>query len=194
MDDFIKYIIKFLLGEENLHLFNQVGYGEHSSVAILIVPSSFFEKNIYLTQNSQPKLPLDEIEGVPILFGEGKVVRKKGADSSIWGSDCQYLFLISRYEECLNHQDRDLYGRFIGKKSLPNRAVFLMRPIVDEYGSLLRGWFRELGFSIIESPKSFRHIYLTHDVDEIWQRDNLYRALRTAVKRTINHEKIYLKV
>ena len=77
MDDFIKYIIKFLLGEENLHLFNQVGYGEHSSAAILIVPSSFFEKNIYLTQNSQPKLPLDEIEGVPILFGEGKVVRKK---------------------------------------------------------------------------------------------------------------------
>lgn len=24
-------------------------------------------------------------------------------------------FLITRYEECLNHQDRDQYGRLIGK-------------------------------------------------------------------------------
>lgn len=188
-DEFVQYIIKFLLGEENIHLFNQVSYGKSSSTAILIVPSSFFEENIYLTSKSLPKLPLDEIEGVPILFGEGKVVQNKEQIVVYGDLIASTFFLISRYEECLNHQDRDSYGRFIGKKSLPNRAGFLMRPIVDEYGKLLRSWFQKLGFSIVESPESFKHIYLTHDVDEIWQWNNLYRALRTTVKRTIKREK-----
>ena len=47
-------------------------------------------------------------------------------------------FLISRYEEMYRRSERDSYGRFPGKSSLPYRAGFLHRPIIDEYGEALR--------------------------------------------------------
>lgn len=78
-----------------------------------------------------------------------------------------FRFLITRYEEYVNKEDRDQYGRLLGRKSLPYRSGFLMRPIVDEYGKLLRGWLRETGFSVEEPLDEYGHIYLAHDVDEI---------------------------
>ncbi len=188
MENCIKYIIQFLLGEQNLHLAGKVGYAMCSDAPVVIIPSGFFYEDVYLTPDSMPCLPLEEIEGVPLLFGKGKV-KRNGRQMVVYADIiASTYFMVTRYEECMNHQDRDIYGRLTGTKSLPYRAGFIMRPIVDEYGRLLRRWLRETGNDAAEPPASFRHLYLTHDVDEIWQWDNLYRALRTFVKRVFCHK------
>ena len=186
MEEVINYIVQFLLGKENAHFANQVGYADNSTASVVIVPSHFFDDNIYMTQGSMPQMPLDEIDGVPLLFGTRQIIRNDRQIIVSADIVASTYFLITRYEECLNNTDRDTYGRFIGTKSLPYRAGFLMRPVVDEYGKLLRGWLRETGVSVKEPLEGYEHIYLTHDVDQIWQWDNLYHALKTSAKRFIS--------
>ncbi len=189
MEDFVQYIIGFLLGEQNSHLAKNVAYANESKAPIVIIPSNFFDKNIYMTADSMPQIPLKELEGVPLLFGNEKIL--KVGSQIIVEADiiASTFFLITRYEECIDKKNRDKYGRIIGRRSLPYRAGFLMRPIVDEYGKLLRKWLREAGMTVEDSALGYKHIYLTHDVDQIWQIDSLYHALRTLIKRVVYREK-----
>ena len=60
---------------------------------------------------------------------------------------------------------RDAHGRFPGRESLPYRAGFLHRPIVDEYRLLLHRWIRQSHLRVPEIKKQVRKVYLTHDVD-----------------------------
>jgi hypothetical protein len=69
--------------------------------------------------------------------------------------------------------NKDKHGRFIGKKSLPYLGGFIHRPIVDEYGKILRDLLQTAGLKIEESPKRFSNIVFTHDVDKIEQFQNL---------------------
>lgn len=181
MEHFIQYIIKFLLGEQNSHLVNHIAYAKDSDAPVVIIPSHFFDDNIYMTQDSMPQIPLKEINGIPLLFGNEKIV--EDGRQLITKADiiAGAFFLISRYEECIDQENRDGYGRMIGKKSLAYKAGFLMRPIVDEYGKLLREWLRKVGIPAEEPPVGYRHIYLTHDVDVIWQVNNF----RTFIKSII---------
>jgi len=55
---------------------------------------------------------------------------------------------------------RDIYGRFPGKESLPYRAGFIDRPLVDEYGRLLRRQLREMGVEVPEPPKQIKKYIL----------------------------------
>lgn len=185
MEHFIEYIIQFLLGEQNQHLISEVAYIEKSSAAVVIIPSEFFSDNVYMTQSSMPKLPLKEIEGIPLLFGSEEITRKERQIVISADIIASTFFLISRYEECVNRTNRDRYGRMIGTKSLPYRAGFLMRPVVDEYGKLLRKWLRETGIHVEEPSAGYKHIYLTHDVDQIWQVRSLYCAFKTFAKRFV---------
>ena len=66
----------------------------------------------------------------------------------------------------------------LGKNSLPYRAGFLHRPIVDEYRILLRKWLRQYGLRIPEIPKEIQHIYLTHDLDS----PTLYRTWKGVIR------------
>lgn len=145
MDDFIKYIIEFLVGGQNIHLVHQVQYADHGTAPVLIIPSGFFDDDIYMTQASMPQLPLEEVNGVPLLFGNAQIIRNDQQIVVFADIIASTFFLITRYEEYVNKGDRDQYGRLSGRKSLPYRADFLMRPIVDEYGKLLRRWLRETG-------------------------------------------------
>lgn len=189
MQGFIQYIIKFLLGEENSYLVNKVEYAYESSAAVVIVPSAFFDDNIYMTQASMPCVPLKEINGIPLLFGDNKIEQTERQFIVKADIIASTFFLITRYEECINKKNCDKYGRMLGKESLPYRAGFLMRPIVDEYGKILREWLRKVGISVKEPPEGYQHVYLTHDVDQIWQLDSLYQALRTFIKRVVLHKK-----
>lgn len=72
MENYIEYVIQFLLGEQNIHLADKVGYATCSDAAVVIIPSAFFNQDVYLTPASIPRLPLDEIEGVPLLFEREK--------------------------------------------------------------------------------------------------------------------------
>ncbi|NDV45866.1 hypothetical protein D0T49_02220 [Paludibacter sp. 221] len=164
------YIIEFLLrGENTSDIISEIAYtsdvNKHPKYKLVIVKSDFFDDAIYGTEKSLPKLPLNNFEGIPILFGDAKI-EKKG-ETTVLHADiiASTYFLISRYEEYVRREIRDVHGRFPGKESLPYQAGFISYPLVDEYGKLLRKLLRETGFDIQEPKPQIKKIYLTHDVD-----------------------------
>ena len=174
----VDYIIRFLLGDchSEAHL---VGYTSDVSrfgrYRVVIVPSRFFDEGVYLTSKSLPHLPLQSVEGVPLLFGQPSI--RTYGDTIVVDADivASSFFLLSRYEELVSADKVDIHGRFSATDSLPWRAGFLDRPIVDEYGGLLRSWLRTAGINIPEPPQEFSRVYLTHDVDAL----GLYRSARS---------------
>lgn len=172
MIDTIKYIIRFLVGVElpDKEL-SKIGYtddeSEYANYKLIIKPSGFFNEDVYATADSLPALPLKLWEEIPILFGEPEV--EKRDDLTILHADiiAGTYFLISRYEEMVRPTVRDVHGRFPGKESLPYRAGFIDRPIVEEWGVLFRNCLLEAGFKIAEVEKKIKKVYLTHDVDQL---------------------------
>ena len=166
MPEIVRYLLRFMVGErlsDDVSRF--VGYTADaacfSSYKVVIIPSDFFEEGIYGTVKTKPSLPLQNMEGVPFLFGTPDIQRI--GDTIVVHADliASAYFLLSRYEEMLHREDRDVYGRFPGRASLPYRAGFIDRPVVDEYGKLIRKW---LNLNGINTP-FIRKINLTHDVD-----------------------------
>jgi hypothetical protein len=171
MNETILYLIRFLLGEHvPPEISRQIGYTSDTarfhSYKIVIIPSGFFDENTYNTAHSIPKIPLRQMDGIPILFGSPQLERN--GDTLIIHADlvASAYFLLSRYEEIVRRNIRDTHGRFPGRESLPYKAGFIHRPVIDEYGRLLRKWLSNNGIKIPEPPQTIRHIHLTHDVDE----------------------------
>ena len=98
-------------------------------------------------------LPLTIWEETPILFGEAKT--EQIGETKVIHADlvAGTFFLITRYEEVIRRDVRDVHGRFPGKESLPYRAGFIDRPLVEEYGKLLRSQMREVCCDIPEPPR-----------------------------------------
>ena len=210
MQKIIDYIIQFLIRDE--HNAHHVGYCNDKTqwpkYKVVIVPSNFFDNNIYGTQQSMPSLPLQEIEGIPFLYGSPHI--EKIENTIVCHADliASTYFLISRYEEYINpNNNRDTHGRYIGKQSIPAKANFIHRPIVEEYGELLRKLLQQTNITLSPLPQQINHIYLTHDVDSITNyrrlRGFLGGTYRSIVKRTeslttilkslfnINHDPAY---
>lgn len=197
MNEILSYIIRFLLSNELSEQTQEIiGYtsieSEFSQYKLVIFPSDFFNQDTYGTKKSLPQLPLSNYEDVPILFGEPKI-EKKGETLVLYADIiASTYFLISRYEEIIRRDIRDEHGRFPGKESLPFKAGFITRPIVEEYGKLLRNLLRKQGVNIPEPKSEIRKIYLTHDVDVIAH----YRHLRSicgALLKNRSQLKIALK-
>ena len=189
MSKIIDYIIQFLIRDE--HNAHHVGYcndkTQWSKYKVVIVPSNFFDDDIYGTQKSMPSLPLQEIEGIPLLFGTPKI--EKFENTIICHADiiASTYFLISRYEEFINpNTNRDTHGRYIGKQSIPAKANFIHRPIIEEYGKLLRNLLEQIDISLPPIPQKINHIYLTHDVDSITN----YRRLRGLIGGILRRENL----
>jgi hypothetical protein len=170
MTDIVRYIISFLLDENTVDDISRfIGYtsspGSFSDYKIVIIPSGFFDDEIYGTYLSHPSLPVKELEGMPFIYGKSAMERV--GDTIVIYADliASTYFLISRYEEFLNRNMRDEYGRFVGHESLPYRAGFINRPVVDEYGIFLRGLLNQCGVKTKTNDHSIRMINLTHDVD-----------------------------
>ncbi|MGN0187857.1 MAG: polysaccharide deacetylase family protein [Paludibacteraceae bacterium] len=196
MNETVSYIIRFLLNGNDT-LVERVGYTSDvacfSQFSVVVVPSDFFADGVYGTPRSEPSLPLQNMDGVPLLFGEPRM-ELHGQTLVVYADVVASAFyLLSRYEEWLHpHDARDVHGRFIGRKSLPGRAGFIHRPIVDEYGVLLRTWLRQVGCAVEEPSPGFSEIYLTHDVDTI----AYYRHLRGflgGIKRAIFGRETHLR-
>lgn len=183
----IPYLLRFLLGEGVPEATcRQVGYTADertfSTYRLVILPSGFFGADVYGTPRSLPSLPLPMLEGsLPILFGQPEITRR--GHTLILHADliAGAYFLLSRYEEWMRPEARDAHGRFPGRESLAHRAGFLLRPIVDEYGRLLRRLLRESGCRAPEPPEQFAEINLTHDVDEPF----FCRSLRSIARETL---------
>jgi len=175
----IQYIVRFLLGEDiSDDLLSQVGYTddpkEYHRYKLVIIPSTFFSTEIYGSLKSIPSVPLQIWEEAPILFGNPLIEVIEGTRILHPDLVASTYFLISRYEEMVRDDVRDVHGRFPGIESLPYRAGFIDSPLVEEYSKLLRIQLREAGCEIPEPPKEIRKIYLTHDIDQL----SHYRSVR----------------
>ncbi len=176
----VEYIIRFLLpNNENLAVL--IGYtnntAEFSKFKVVIRPSSFFNKEVYGCDISLPSLPLHKIDDIDLLFGTPHIEQNNGTvvvDADIIASS---FFLLSRYEEFIGKEKLDEHHRFDGKKSLPYRANFINRPIVEQYSHLLIKWLNMAGIQTSHPPCGFSNIYLTHDIDAI----GLYQHIRGAL-------------
>lgn len=187
MKSVISYITRFLIGNNTTEgLSSLVGYtadtNTFSRYRVVIIPSPFFRENVYGKKISMPQLPLDEIEGVPLLFGSPKT--EWHGDTWVVHADiiASAYFLLTRYEEIRKREVRDIHGRFPGKESLPYKGGFIHRPIVDEYGKLLRKWLRQAQVSAAKEPApQIKKIWLTHDVDAPF----FCRSFRNIARETI---------
>ncbi|MDR2920721.1 MAG: polysaccharide deacetylase family protein [Tannerella sp.] len=186
MNDIIRYIIQFLVGTDSATgISDLIGYTSDETsfhnYKVIIYPSDFFDQKIYGTAHSMPVLPLKHIDDIPILFGQALVEQKDGRLIVYADIIAGSFFLLSRYEEIIQRNIRDKHGRFPGKESLPFRAGFIHRPVVDEYGRLLRDWLSQVGVNVESPPEVFQRINLTHDVDapffmRTWR--NIARGIR----------------
>lgn len=188
MEKIISYIINFLVGGEHAGTFGSlVGYTDDPrkfpQYKVVILPSPFFKENIYGKAESLPQLPLSTIEEVPLLFGTPEI--EWHGETLVVHADiiASSYFLITRYEEIRRRNERDIYGRFPGKSSLPYRAGFIHRPVVDEYGKLLRKWLRDTNVKIAEPEQKIKKIWLTHDVDAPFYCRTLRNFLRVGIKK-----------
>lgn len=149
---------------------------------LVIVPCGFFGDDVYGKASSLPILPLADIEGIPLLFGTSQIERRtEGSDPRlVIHADivASAYFLLTRYEEVVRRNVRDEHGRFPGRESLPFRAGFLHRPIVDEYAALLRRWASDVGIELARPNRRFS-VLLTHDVDSLGPERGLFLAGRS---------------
>jgi len=179
MTEIIEYIICFLLGDTvSKKVVAKVGYTsnpkEYRKYKLVIKSSDFFSEGVYGSHDSIPQIPLQIWEESPIFFGNTEV--QQVGTTRIIHADliASTYYLISRYEEMVRKDIRDVHGRFPGKESLPYRAGFIDSPIVDEYGKILRNQLREIGLDVPEPKPAIRKIFLTHDVDQL----SHFRSLR----------------
>lgn len=192
MTDIEAYIVRFLLGDHLTEdVYRLVGYTsdprDYANYKLVIVPSGFFNEEVYGTASTLPRLPLPTIENIPLLFGSPDVTRV--GDTLVTRADfiASAFFLISRYEEWMRKDCRDKHGRFPGKESLPARGRFIDRAVIDEYGSVLRKWLRQAGCNAPEPPEAFRRIHLTHDVDAPFRCRTWKHVARETLKGNIYH-------
>lgn len=188
----LHYIIRFLVGDDiPRELVETIGYTADPSrfdrYNVVIIPSGFFNEQTYGTPASLPELPLREVQGIPLLFGTPQ--EEWVGDTWVVHADiiASTYFLISRYEEMMRRGVRDEHGRFPGKESLPHRAGFLHRPIVDEYRLLLYRWLRQSKLHVPELQKQIRRVYLTHDVDA----PTLYRTWKGLIRSIRDKRGLY---
>ncbi|MFH1370572.1 MAG: polysaccharide deacetylase family protein [Planctomycetota bacterium] len=188
----IEYVLSVLLREDDRALIpaeKKVVYTFDSieGPCVQIIPSGFFNDGTYGTPKSLPSLPLKEIEGVPLLFGSPRVERKGNRLVVYADIIASTFFLVTRYEEVIRRNVRDKYGRFPGKESLPYRANFIHRPIVEEYAAILRKWLRNIGLNVKEPSRKFS-VLLTHDMDEICKYVRFSQPLRQVAKAFLGRE------
>ncbi|GBU28552.1 hypothetical protein R84B8_02112 [Treponema sp. R8-4-B8] len=185
MDKITAYIIDFL-ARFHVSESSVVHYGKIEDVSanakIIIVPAFFnFEiKNL-------PETPFFQVDSIPVLFGSSKIERQNGKLIIYADIIASSFFLLSRYEEILKPECRDEHGRFLAKDSIVFQQGYGNRPLVDEYGILLRKWLREIGVNVTAENKGFGKIRLTHDVDEPFHFSRLQTVCKQYLKNLLKY-------
>ena len=96
------------------------------------------------------------------------------------------FFMLTRWEEAVI-PDKDLHGRFPASKALVVKSGFILRPIIDEYISLLRYWLLTLGYPVSPDTAEYK-VVPTCDVDTpyYWRSGPLWRILVGRLRRDPN--------
>lgn len=162
------------------------GAAKSDCARLQILPSDFFGWR-YGSAQSLPGPILQRINGVPLLYGAPSVER--AGQSLVIRADviASTYFLLTRYEEWVRRDVRDAHGRFPGKESLPYRAGFIDRPVVEEYGQLLRTWAREVGIHLPAAKRRFS-VLLTHDVDTLGINPSPLQPLRSLASGLVGRQ------
>jgi hypothetical protein len=188
----IEYTLKVLLGDESVDTLKRyISYSEsepqdESNIRLRIIPSGFFGED-YGKPSSLPRLPLEQIEGTPLLYGTPQISCEEGRLIIHADIIASTYFLVTRYEEMIRRDVRDEHGRFPGKESLPYRAGFIHRPIVDEYAVLLRKWLRDASLDLTEPKRRFS-ILPTHDVDILRKYQNVFQPFRIMLSAMLGRQ------
>ncbi len=121
-----------------------------------------------------PLLPETDI---PFLFGNPRLEKDSDGRLILYADlVASAYFMLSRYEEEIKPECRDLHGRFLAKDSVVFQQGYGLRPLVDEWGRYLQSLLRSCGVVIPESAPGFRKIYLTHDIDSpfmFWRKEQV---------------------
>ena len=178
-----KTTLSYLLSDSNSNDLPDIIFYGHPEQApepakVIIVSQERGDFLSWLSSLDQTGKP----DGFPAILPENLPVQKVDGQI-ICTRDILQLshFFLARQEEVVRRNIRDQHGRFPGKESLLYRTGCLGRPIVDEYGALLRKWLREIGEDIPDPPRKIDKIYLTHDVDSPYA----WNCWRSCVKATI---------
>lgn len=187
------YILSFLLGDKRLDKYVRYGRNDDKSEAkILIIPSNFFDKKIFGTKATLPRTPFENIPNtnIPFLFGESKIeCNDKGCILLYVDLIASSFFLLSRYEEIINNEKRDIHGRFLSNDSVIFQQGYGMRPLIDEWRIYLRNLLRTLNIEVPPETKGFKKIYLTHDVDSPFLFYRKEHVIKQWIKNIIHHGK-----
>lgn len=145
----------------------KLNIGKH----IHIYKSNFFGKN-YLKKESLPKLPLKKYNNLPIIYyGERKIKNYIEQYKNLIETNIDIIasifFMVTRYEEYLQPEIKDRYGRFPVQASIAYKEKFLHRPIVNEYIEFLFFLIQKLIPKIQITKPEFVN-FVTHDVDHIF--------------------------
>ena len=191
-----QYIISFLSGENAAGCEQFVFYGSPESAPsqakIVIVPSDFFNERVYGTPATLPKTPFEMLPDseIPFLFGEPRIDQDEQGRYILYADlVASAYFMLSRYEETVKPECRDLHGRFLAKDSVVFQQKYGMRPLVDEWGRYLRNLLRNAGIRLPEELHGFKKIYLTHDIDTpfiLWRREQVFKQW---IKNVIHYGK-----
>ena len=188
----LDYTLEVLLGDESCGALRKyISYSGSefkpgNDVHVHIVQSGFFGEN-YGQASSLPQLPLEEIEGTPFLYGAPHIHHEDGRLVIHADIAASTYFLVTRYEEMIRCDVRDDHGRFPGKESLPYRAGFIHRPIVDEYAAMLRKWLRDAGIEIPEPARHFS-VHPTHDVDSLRKYRHAFQPFRSVLSAILGRQ------
>ncbi|MDQ3015235.1 MAG: polysaccharide deacetylase family protein [Bacteroidota bacterium] len=122
--------------------------------------------------------PFESIIG---FFGEEII--ETTSDKIVSGIDlfAGAFFMLTRWEESLG-QHEDLHGRFPAERALIVNEGHILRPVVDEYVSLLRSWLNQLGYPVPHDRSKYK-VVPTCDVDipYYWSRSHVWKVLLTGL-------------
>ena len=148
----------------------------------LVLSDAFFSMDaaLWLKEGSMPETPLKKVnkkefpfdfksvcDEIQVIYGEEnpEIIQtdnkiKIGID--IFGSA---FFMLTRYEEVVLKDEKDIHGRFPATASLAFKEGFLTRPIVSEYVEILWSALAKLDPELVRKEHEYS-IVLTHDVDK----------------------------
>ncbi len=152
--------------------------------SIIIADASFSSVPIGKTYIDKVYLPHKIVQTTSLGFEEivmlyGKEHLEISRDSIKCGADlfAGAFFMLTRWEEALGLK-KDQHHRFPANEAKIVKEGFILRPIVDEYTSLLRDWLHNLHYPLNEATEGYR-IVPTCDVDipYYWRSKPAWKAL-----------------
>ena len=190
-DTIFSYLITFLVGEE---LKKYITYSNccDTNAKLTIIKSNFFDNDIYGTKESLPKEKLDllpDSNSIPFLYGSSKIERTANGNFILYADlIASTFFMLSRYEEYIKKDKRDIWGRFLAKDSIIFNNGYGTLPLVDEWSIYLKSILQKAGINISQNQKGFSHIYLTHDVDFPFKLFNIRKLIKQIIKKYLKND------